>query len=132
MPKNSTQAAKRNSRNNETVTADLEYEVGSGNVFEDLGHPEPIEAQAKAELARRVSSIINHRHLTQVAAASLLGIDQPKVSRLLRGQVREFSMERLIKFLLLLDRDVEIVIKKSRPRRDKEHSGHGRLAVCVT
>lgn len=107
----------------------IEYEVGSGNVFEDIGCSEPVEALAKAELARRVGSIIKHRHLTQSDAAKLLGIDQPKVSRLLRGQLQEFSMERLIKFLLLLDRDVEIVIKKSRPLKKARH--HGRLAICA-
>lgn len=103
---------------------EIEYEVGSGNVFADIGVEEPNEAFAKAELARRIASIIKHRHLTQQAAGELLGIDQPKVSRLLRGQLSGFSLEKLIGFLLLLDRDVEIVIKKSPRARQ-----HGVLAV---
>lgn len=90
----------------------IEHEVSSGNVYADIGFPGPVEAQAKAELARKLGSIIKHRHLSQTATAKLLGIDQPKVSRLLRGQLKEFSMTRLLGFLLCLDRDIEIHIKK--------------------
>lgn len=92
----------------------------SGNVFADLGYADPTEAQAKAELARRISSIIEHRHLTQSEAAQLLGTDQPKVSALRRGRLAGFSLERLIAFLNALDRDVEIVIK---PRSRTHHPG---------
>ncbi len=95
----------------------IEHEVSSGNVYADIGFPEPIEAQAKAELARKLGSIIKHRHLSQTATAKLLGIDQPKVSRLLRGQLKEFSMTRLLSFMLRLDRDIEIHIKKHRNDR---------------
>jgi predicted XRE-type DNA-binding protein len=58
-----------------------------------------------------------HGHLNQTEAAELLGIDQPKVSRLLRGQLKEFSMTRLLVFMLRLDRDIEIRIKKHRSSR---------------
>ena len=92
----------------------IEHEVSSGNVFADIGMAEPVESLAKAELARKVGSIIKHRHLNQTEAAKLLGIDQPKVSRLLRGQLKEFSMTKLLDFMLRLDRDVEIRIKKHR------------------
>jgi predicted XRE-type DNA-binding protein len=95
----------------------IEHEMGSGNVYADIGFPEPVEAQAKAELARKLSNIIKHRHLSQAATAKLLNIDQPKVSRLLRGQLKEFSMTRLLSFLLCLDRDIEIHIKKHRSDR---------------
>lgn len=95
----------------------IDHEKSSGNVYLDIGLPEPVEAQAKAELARKLSSIIRHRHLSQTATAKLLGIDQPKVSRLLRGQLKEFSMTRLMGFMLRLDRDVEIRIKKHRSIR---------------
>jgi len=95
----------------------IEHEVSSGNVYADIGFPEPIEAQAKAELARKLGSIIKHRHLSQTATAKLLGIDQPKVSRLLRGRLKEFSMTRLLGFMLLLDRDIEIHIKRHRSDR---------------
>jgi predicted XRE-type DNA-binding protein len=79
------------------------YVVGSGNVFADLGHQRPAEALAKAELARKIGTIIERRGLTQSAAAELLEIDQPKVSALTRG--------RLVRFLVLLGSDVEIVVK---------------------
>ena len=95
----------------------IEHEVSSGNVFADIGVAEPVEALAKAELARKVGSIIKHRHLKQAEAAKLLGIDQPKVSRLLRGQLKEFSMTKLLDFMLRLDRDIEIRIKKHRSGR---------------
>ena len=95
----------------------IKHEVSCGNVFADIGVAEPVEALAKAELARKVGSIIKHRHLNQAEAAKLLGIDQPKVSRLLRGQLKEFSMTKLLDFMLRLDRDIEIRIKKHRSGR---------------
>jgi len=92
----------------------IAHEMSSGNVYADIGFPEPVEAQAKAELARKLGSIIKHRQLSQTAAAKLLGIDQPKISRLLRGQLKDISMTRLLGFMLRLDRDIEIHIKKHR------------------
>ncbi|MEN8375094.1 MAG: helix-turn-helix transcriptional regulator [Gemmatimonadota bacterium] len=88
---------------------------GSGNVFADLGLPEAEELLAKAELASRIGRIIKGRHLTQAEAATVLDTTQPSVSNLIRGRIDGFSMERLIRFLNALDRDVEIVVKR-RPR----------------
>jgi predicted XRE-type DNA-binding protein len=88
-----------------------DYIVGSGNVFEDLGRPRPAEALAKAELARKISALITKGGLTQAAAAELLKIDQPKVSALVRGRLAGFSLDRLVRFLVLLGSDVEIVVK---------------------
>ena len=97
---------------------EIEVEVGSGNVFADLGLSNPEERLAKAELASRIGEAIRQRRLSQAAAAELLGIDQPKVSRLLRGYLTNFSTERLMHFLTLLGRDVEIVVKPApRSRR---------------
>lgn len=96
----------------------IKHEVGCGNVFADLGVAKPAEALAKAELARRISSIIKHRHLKQIDAAKLLKVDQPKVSKLMRGQLKDFSIERLMSFLMQLDRDIDIVIKKRPRNRD--------------
>lgn len=91
---------------------------GSGNVFADLGFDNPEEMLAKAELARRIGALLRARRLTQSAAARLLGVGQPDVSRLLRGQLNGFSYERLLKFLNALGCDVEIVIRHSaRARR---------------
>jgi predicted XRE-type DNA-binding protein len=87
----------------------------SGNVFADLGLPKPDDLLAKAELAARVIQEIRERRLTQSQAAAILGIDQPKISALKQGKLSGFSIERLMRFLLRLGRDVEITIKK-RPR----------------
>jgi predicted XRE-type DNA-binding protein len=91
---------------------------GTGNVFADLGYPDAEERQTKLRLAHALNQIIGKRHLTQAAAARLLGISQPKVSALANYKPARFSIERLMTFLTALDRDVEIVIRKkgrSRP-----------------
>ncbi len=90
-------------------------EPSSGNVFADLNIPEPSLYLAKAQLAHQICTIIQSRNLTQVEAASILGINQPKVSALTRGNLDGFSSDRLFKFLNLLDQDIEIVI---RPHTD--------------
>jgi predicted XRE-type DNA-binding protein len=96
----------------------IKVQVGSDNIFADLGLPNPAEHLAKAELASRIAQVLRQRRLTQAATAELLGIDQPKVSRLLRGYLTNFSTERLMHFLTLLGRDVEIVVKPTpRSRR---------------
>lgn len=92
---------------------------GSGNVFADLGLPDAAERLAKAELAVAISRVIKERGLTQREAAVLMGIDQPKVSHLLRGRLADFSTDRLMGFLTGLGRDVDIVVRpapKSRTR----------------
>jgi predicted XRE-type DNA-binding protein len=96
----------------------IKVKVGSENVFADLELPNSGEHLAKAELASRIGEAIRQRRLTQAATAELLGIDQPKVSRLLRGYLTNFSTDRLMHFLTLLGRDVEIVVKRTpRSRR---------------
>ena len=91
----------------------------SGNVFEDLGFVNSKELLAKAELARQVYLIIKKRGLTQTAAASLLGMKQPDVSLLMRGRLSRFSTDRLIQMLNVLDRDVEIVVKRKSSSKGK-------------
>lgn len=83
---------------------------GSGNVFADLDLPDADELQLKSALVYRVTHEIEQRGLTQVEAAELLGVDQPKVSALLHGRLRGFSVERLIRFLTALDQNVEIAV----------------------
>ena len=92
-----------------------DYLESSGNVFQDLGLPDSEEALAKAELARKISAIIEQRRLTQAQAAQVLGVDQPKISALMRGRLSGFSLARMVRFLILLGRDIEIVVKY-RPR----------------
>ena len=98
-------------------------ERGSGNLFADLGLPDADAHLLKAELVTRIDEIIRQRGLKQVEAAKLLGLSQPDVSRLLRGNFREYSMERLLRLLTALGRDVDIVIRE----RDSERPG--RLTV---
>jgi predicted XRE-type DNA-binding protein len=96
----------------------IEFEKSSGNVFADLGLPNPEERLAKARLASMIYDIFEERGLTQVEAARILGISQPKVSALRNGRLAGFSLERLFSFLRRLDRDIEIVVRekpKDRP-----------------
>lgn len=103
------------------------YTKSSGNVFADLGLPESNELQAKAALANQIASIVSHRHLTQKEAAGILGTGQPKVSELLAGKLDGFSIERLIRYLNALDRDVQIVVSpKPRSRAKATFSVSGK------
>jgi predicted XRE-type DNA-binding protein len=88
---------------------------GNDNVFADLGFAEPEDELTKAQLASHIRQIIRRRRLTQVAAASLMGIDQPKVSALLNGRLANFSSERLMRLLTALGQDVEITVR-AKPR----------------
>jgi predicted XRE-type DNA-binding protein len=90
---------------------------GSGNVFADLVLPDPEELLVKAAAVSRISDLIRERGITQAQVATLLGIDQPKVSALLRGRLRGFSLERLLSFLIALDQDVEIVVHHKTERQ---------------
>ena len=90
-------------------------EYGTDNIFADLDFANPEEHLAKAKLAVQIVEIIRQRRLNQTAAAALLGIDQPKVSALMRGQLKNFSLDRLCRFLNHLDKDVDIVVK-NKPR----------------
>jgi predicted XRE-type DNA-binding protein len=83
---------------------------GSGNVFFDLGLPDAANLEIKAGLVSQISRIIERRRLTQIQAARILGIDQPKVSMLLRGRFEGFSIERILRFLTALDQDVQITV----------------------
>ena len=94
--------------------APVTIEESSGNVFADLGLKDPEELLAKAELVHRICDIIAERKLTQLRAAKLLGIDQPKISALMHGKLDGFSTDRLFRFLNALGSDVEIVIRRAR------------------
>ncbi len=100
---------------------EIEVYHGSDNVFADLGLPDAEERMAKAQLSIQIHEIIKKRHLTQAQAAELLGIDQPKVSALMRGKLAGFSMERLFHFLNALGRDVQIVVKAKPRSRQQAH-----------
>jgi len=101
------------------------YETGSRNVFKDIGVPNAEEHLVKAQLVFKIDTIIKDRRLKQVEAAELFGVRQPDVSKMLRGEFRQFSVERLLRFLVALNQDVEIVVK---PHRDRNNAPA--LHVC--
>ena len=97
-----------------TNTTDIAVERGSGNVFADLGLPDPDGHLLKAEIVGRIDDIVRERGITETEAARLLGLSRRDVSRLLRGDFREHSLERLLRGLTALGRDVDIVIRPPR------------------
>jgi predicted XRE-type DNA-binding protein len=94
------------------------YEIGSRNVFKDLGLPNAEEHLVKAQLVFKIDTILKKRRLKQVEAAALFGVRQPDVSKMLRGDFRQFSVERLLRFLVALDQDVQIVVKPHHDRKN--------------
>ena len=94
------------------------YETGSRNVFKDIGVPNAEEHFVKAQLVFKIDTLMKKRRLKQVEAADLFGIRQPDISKMLRGEFRQFSVERLLHFLVALDQDVEIVVKPHRDRNN--------------
>ena len=96
-------------------------ERGSTNVYADLGLDNAEEMMIKAQLATKIGTIIKQRKLTQVQAAELLGITQPKLSGLLRGQFRGISESKMLECLTHLGRDIEIVVKSTPRSRVEGH-----------
>jgi predicted XRE-type DNA-binding protein len=105
---------------------DIPVTESSGNVFADIGLPEPEEELTKAQLASHIRRILKRRRLTQTAAAELMGIDQPKVSALLNGRLGNFSSERLMRLLTALGHDVEIAVSP-----EPSSPAHGRIRVVT-
>ncbi len=103
---------------------EIEYEKGSGNVFADLGFENAEEELAKSDLTAQIAYIIRKRKLTQAQVADILGVDQPRISSLLRGRFDLFSFDMLMHFLKVLGQDIEIVVKP-KPR----HRKHAHLSV---
>lgn len=101
--------------------SDNDVTHGTGNVFADLGYQDASERQTKTRLALAVNDLLKNRKLKQREIAALLGIPQPKVSALKNYRLDNFSVERLMEFLTVLDQDVEIMI---RPRADDGGPGH--------
>ena len=101
----------------------IKVEVGSGNIFADLGLPNAEELLLKAQIVVALRRLIEARKLTQTAAAKRIGIGQPDLSNVLRGRFRGYSAERLMRMLTAFDQDVDITV---RPRRRKTGEG-GRI-----
>ncbi len=98
---------------------------GSGNVFRDLALPDADILQAKADLVSRIGAVIEKRKLSQVQAAEILGVNQPKISELLHGRIEGFTMDRLVRFLTALDQEVRLSVS------DKRGGGSARCVVAV-
>lgn len=92
----------------------IDVEASSGNVYADIGLPNAEEMLVKAQLAQKIGEIMKSRRLTQVAAAELFGMSQPKLSGLLCGQFRGISEAKMLDCLSRLGRDVQIVVAKSK------------------
>ncbi len=89
----------------------ITHEIGGDNIFADIGLPNAGEHLVKAQLVMKIDRLMKQRGLKQAAAAALFGVRQPDVSKMLRGDFRQFSVERLMRFLVALGQDVEIVVK---------------------
>lgn len=107
-------------------TGNTRIEVSAGNIFTDLEVPDAGTHLLKAELVLQLAKILKQKKLTQADAAKIIGIAQPDVSKILRGQFRGFSVERLMTMLTAFDRDVEIVV-----RRHKEDGRPGTVKVLA-
>ena len=94
-------------------------ETGGRNVFKDIGVPNADEHLVKAQLVYKIDIIMKKQRMKQTEAAALFGVRQPDISNMLRGEFRQFSVERLLRFLVKLDQDVEIVV---RPHRDRQNA----------
>ena len=105
-------------RTHKKQMADTRTEIDAGSVYEQLGYKNHKEMETKATLVMEISSAIKKKKLTQIVAAEILGISQPKLSELLRGRFRGYSVERLIHFLNELGKDVDIVVR-TKPRNRK-------------
>jgi predicted XRE-type DNA-binding protein len=93
------------------MTRNVKVEVGGANIFADLGLPDADSHFLKAQIVSEIYRLTNERKLTQAEAGRRMGISQPEVSRMFKGNFREYSIERLMGFLVSFDRDVEIVVK---------------------
>jgi len=102
----------------------ITVEESSGNIFADLGFPNPEREEIKARLTLQIYRLIKQRGLTQAAAGEILGIKQPHVSGLMRGQSGTYSVERLMEFLAALGQDVEITVRQTR-----KEQGHVSVVV---
>ena len=115
-------ATKQTAKRKKTRSREIEVELGSGNVFADLGLPDAEERLLKATLAIRIAELIEKKGLTQTQVAQRTALDQPKISRLLRGQLSGFSVDRLFAILNRLGHSVEVRISAKERAPEKSHT----------
>jgi predicted XRE-type DNA-binding protein len=102
----------------DTNLGNVNIEIGHGSVYRDLGHKNYEEMGTKADLVIELSKAIKLKRLTQTQAAEIIGLTQPKLSELLNGRFRGYSVERLMHFLNEFGQDIKIVVQ-SKPRNRK-------------
>ena len=95
----------------------IEIHKGSTNVYADLGRTDAAQMLVKAQLASKIAALMKRRRMTQVEAARLFGMPQPKISAMLRGQFRGISEDRMMRCLIALGQNVQIVVKPAREGR---------------
>ncbi|HXM18905.1 MAG TPA: helix-turn-helix transcriptional regulator [Candidatus Tumulicola sp.] len=93
----------------------------SGNIFADIGLDQPEEALAKARIVETIADLLTRKEMSQEKAGKLIRLTQPQVSRLMRGDTRDFSYERLMRVLTSLGQDVEITIRRTRNPKKRGH-----------
>jgi predicted XRE-type DNA-binding protein len=101
----------------EPTSEDVIYEDGGDNVFADIGVRDPEDSLLRAKLAKKIADVIHKKRLSQTQTAKILGVDQPKVSKLVRGRISGFTSDRLLRFLTALGCDVRIEIKERHSSR---------------
>jgi predicted XRE-type DNA-binding protein len=108
-------------RVSKTYDEEIPVRASSGNIFADLGRPDAEEALARVRLAQQIAEIIERQVLSQSEAAELMGLDQPKVSALVRGRLSGFSTDRLLRCLMSLGQYVDIVVRDKPSDHPKAH-----------
>lgn len=109
---------KKKSIRKNNVEEETESEIGTGSIYAQLGYKNHEEMETKSNLVIEIAKAIKKKRMTQTQAAKMLGISQPKLSELLNGRFRGYSVERLMHFLNELGQDIEIIVK-SKPRNRK-------------
>lgn len=108
------------------IEDNIEFEIGSGNVFADIGFDNAEEMQFKSELVRQINQTIKSRELTSIQVKDLLNIDEAMLSNLSRGRLTELTIEHLFRYLNILGRDLEVVLKPL-----STSSSQGQLKVTI-
>lgn len=106
---------------NQTGKEEISVTASSGNIFADLGRPDAEEAQVRIRLAQQIAQLIDRKGLSLTEAAELIGLDQPIVSALLRGRLSGFSTDCMLRCLMLLGQDIDIVVKDKPSDHPKAH-----------
>ena len=107
--------------------SNIEHTVSAGNVYEDLGYEDSAGMKMKAKAVRMLAMTIADSGMTQSDVAKILGIDQPKISRILRGQFRGLSLEKIIGYIMAFGNDVDITVTE---KQDGKSTGHFHMAVA--